>query len=339
MTQVAPEVTVLMPVWNAAPWLSRALRSLCRQTLRELEVLVVDDGSTDDSPTILRRFRDRDPRFRVLTLPRRIGLVAALNAGLAEAGGRFLARCDADDICHEERLERQVAFLAAHREVTVAGCRVAIFPRRTLEEGYHRYEDWVNGIVTPEDHHRERFVEATIPHPTAMMRTTEIRALRGYRDAGWPEDLDLWLRVHASGGRLEKIPEVLYFWRDHPGRASRQDPRYKRSAFLRAKAHHLARDALLVGRAVIIWGAGPIGRQLGRMLRAEGVRIVAHVDIDPRKIGRSLRGAPIIASDDLAAFEGVPVLAAVGSRGARSLIRRALRRMGRVEGQDFLAVV
>jgi len=338
MSLAAPEVTVLMPVRNAAAWLSRALRSLRRQTLGAFELVAVDDASTDESPAILRRFQARDPRLRVVTLPRRMGLVAALNAGLSEARGRLLARCDADDLCHDERLRRQAAFLSTHREVTVVGCRVASFPRRTLGEGYRRYEDWVNGIVTPDDHRRERFVESTLPHPTAMMRTRDLRALGGYRDKGWPEDLDLWLRVHAAGGRLQTIPEVLYFWRDHAGRASRRDPRYGRAAFLRAKAHHLARDPMLAGGAVVIWGAGSIGRQLGRMLRVEGVQVAAHVDVDPRKIGRNLRGAPIIAPDALIGFGGRVVLAAVGARGARERIRRALVRTGRVEGQDFLAV-
>ena len=331
-------VSILLPVHNAAPWLGRALRSLTRQTFTAFEVVAVDDASDDDTPDILERHARRDARIRVLRNAARQGLVAALNTGLATCRGRYLARVDADDLCHPHRLARQVAVLDSDPEVSVVGCWVESFPRRTLGEGYRRYDAWVNAILTPRDHHRERYVESTLPHPTAMMRTSELRALGGYADRDWPEDLDLWLRYHAAGKIFQKVPEVLYYWRDHPGRASRRDPRYARAAFLRCKAHHLARDPVLAGGGAVIWGAGPIGRQLGRLLREEGIRIAAHVDIDPAKVGHARRGAPVIAPGDLDRYEGVPVLAAVGSRGARDVIRKALLGMGREEGREFVVV-
>ena len=333
-----PRVTVLLPVRNAASFLDRALRSVWRQTFRSLEVVVVDDGSTDRSPDILACHAARDDRLRQVPAGPEPGLVAALNQGLAAARGTYLARFDADDLCHARRLETQMALLEANPHVVVAGCQVASFPRRTLGLGYRLYDAWVNGILTPEAHGRERYVESTLPHPSAMMRTEELRALGGYRAGAWPEDLDLWLRIHAAGGALQKVPEVLYYWRDHPGRASRIDARYSRAAFLRLKAYHLARDPWLAGREVIIWGAGPIGRQLGRGLREEGVPVVAHVDVDPAKIGRSRGGVSVIAPGELSRFTDVVVLAAVGARGARQIIRGELTGLGYVEGRDFLAV-
>lgn len=338
MSRPLPAVSVLMPVHDAAPWLGRAVRSVLRQSLGELELVAVDDGSTDASAQILARWAARDERVRVIRLPRREGLVTALNIGLDAVRAPLTARCDADDLNHRDRLARQATMLAAEPGVMVAGCRVASFPRRTLGEGFSRYDAWVNGILTPAAHRRERYVESTLPHPSAMMRTIELRALGGYRDRGWPEDVDLWLRVHAAGGGFRKAPEVLYFWRDHPGRASRVDPRYARAAFLRAKAHFLARDPFLATKRVVIWGAGAIGRQLGRLLREEGVAVAAHVDIDPRKIGGSRRGAPVIAPDGLHAHAGTPLIAAVGARGARAIIRADLGRRGYIEGRDFLVV-
>jgi glycosyltransferase involved in cell wall biosynthesis len=333
-----PRVTVLLPVRNAAPFLDRALGSVWRQTFRSLEVVVVDDGSTDRTPDILARHAARDNRLRRVPAGPESGLVAALNQGLAEARGTYLARFDADDLCHARRLEAQVGLLRANPHVVVAGCQVASFPRRTLGLGYRLYDAWANGILTPEAHWRERYVESTLPHPSAMMRTEELLALGGYRQGAWPEDLDLWLRVHASGGALQKVPEVLYYWRDHPGRASRIDARYSRAAFVRLKAHHLAHDPWRAGRDVVIWGTGPIGRQFGRGLREEGVPVVAYVDVDPAKIGRSRGGVSVIAPRDLPRFSSVAVLAAVGARGARQLIRGQLTGLGYVEGRDFLAV-
>jgi len=331
-------ISILLPVHNAAPWLGRALRSLARQTFTAFEVVAVDDASDDDTPGVLERHARRDARIRVLRNAERRGLVETLNAGLAACRGRYLARFDADDMCHPHRLARQIAVLESNPEVSVVGCRVESFPRRTLGEGYRRYDAWVNAVLTHRDHFRERYVESTVPHPTAMMRTSELRALKGYTDRGWPEDLDLWLRYHAAGAIFRKVPEVLYYWRDHPRRASRRDPRYARAAFLRCKAHHLARDPGLAAGEIVIWGAGPIGRQLGRLLREEGIHIAAHVDIDPAKVGRVRRGAPVIAPEELSRYEGVQVLAAVGSRGARDVIRKALEGMDREEGRDFVVV-
>src|SRR5881397_1627452 len=120
-------VSVLLPVRNAGPYLAASLASLWRQTLADFEVVAVDDGSTDGSGDELERDARREPRLRVLHQPAS-GLPAALNAGLAVARGRWIARHDADDLSHRRRLELQCAFLAAHRRMGVVGCRVRIVP-------------------------------------------------------------------------------------------------------------------------------------------------------------------------------------------------------------------
>ncbi|HBI28684.1 MAG TPA: glycosyl transferase family 2, partial [Deltaproteobacteria bacterium] len=102
----APLVSVLMPVRNDARILPECLTDLAAQTLRDWELVVVDDGSTDDSPALLKSWADRDARLRIFTTPPQ-GIVPALNTGLAECRGRFIARMDADDRMRPERLERQ----------------------------------------------------------------------------------------------------------------------------------------------------------------------------------------------------------------------------------------
>ena len=109
----APLVSVLMPVRNDARTLPECLTDLAAQTLRDWELVVVDDGSTDDSPALLKSWADRDARLRIFTTPPQ-GIVPALNTGLAECRGRFIARMDADDRMRPERLERQAAFCEQH---------------------------------------------------------------------------------------------------------------------------------------------------------------------------------------------------------------------------------
>ncbi len=334
-----PIISVLLPIYNAADTLDQAIRSLVRQTFDDFEVIAVDDGSDDESPSILRRWAKRNRRIKPV-FHERVGLIGVLNAGLERAGGELVARMDADDVSHPKRFERQVALMRAHPELSVAGCLVRSFPKHSVREGFRIYEAWLNSLIAHEDMVREIYIESPLAHPSTMMRRTELIELGGYEDHGWPEDYDLWLRYHLAGGRFAKVPEALYFWREHEDRLSRTDPRYAVERFLRAKAHYLAQGPLKGTESVIVWGAGQTGRRLSKHLLREGVRIAAFVDVDSKKIGRMLRGIPVIAPDDLVSTRGSAgfLLSAVSSRGARALIREWARGQGWEEGRDFLCV-
>jgi len=109
-----PTVSVLMSVYNEGLWLDQSLDSILRQTYTDLELIVTDDGSSDDTPLILHRYADRDPRIRMTRHPTPKGLAASLNEQIGLARGRYIARMDGDDIAHFDRLDKQVAFLDGH---------------------------------------------------------------------------------------------------------------------------------------------------------------------------------------------------------------------------------
>jgi cellulose synthase/poly-beta-1,6-N-acetylglucosamine synthase-like glycosyltransferase len=175
-----------------------------------------------------------------------------------------------------------------------------------------------------------------------LIRHAWLEQVGAYQEQGWPEDYDLWLRLHAAGAKFAKVPEVLLYWRERPDRLTRTDGRYAVENFLRAKAHYLCQGPLEERDAVLIWGAGQMGRRISKHLARGGAQLAAFIDIDPGKIGRKKRGLPIIAAEDAIAwwerYRHPIVLAAVGSRGARSQIREYLGGLGLVEGRDFLAV-
>jgi hypothetical protein len=185
------------------------------------------------------------------------------------------------------------------------------------------------------------FVESPLANPSVMIRKTWLEKMGGYQEHGWPEDYDLWLRMYVAGAKFAKIPKVLLDWRDHPNRITRTDSRYSVSNFLRAKAYYLSQGPLVDRDAVIIWGAGMMGRRLGKHLQDQQVPLSAYVDIDPKKIGRARRGQTIYSPDDLPKvwqqFENPAILAAVGARYARGLIRKRLTNYGFVEGKDWWA--
>lgn len=326
----ASKISVLLPARNCGALLKDAASSILRQTFSDFELIVIDDGSSDGSIAAV----PKDPRIRIIASRGR-GISAALNSGAQAARAPVLARMDGDDIALPERLARQYHLLQNNPALGIVGAQVDIFTGSGSPAlGYRLYQDWVNKLITPAEIRREIFVESPIPHPSAMMHRHIFDSLGGYRDAPWPEDYDLWLRAFAAGVQFAKPEGILLRWRDHRERTSRRDPRYGQQAFMRAKAHYLART-ILKNQAAVIWGAAVTGAQLFDALAAEGVGVRAFLDIDPKKIGGRKRGRPVLPWRQATRFGNEIILGAVGARGARGQIRAALPEVNKCEGEDF----
>lgn len=332
-----PAVSILLPVRNEERHLPAALESLFRQTLRSWELVAVDDGSTDATPAILERAARRDPRVRVLR-PDQRGLVPALNAGLQACRAPLTARMDGDDISHPRRLELQAAFLADNPAVGLVACDFRHFPRSGMRAGMAAYEAWQNCLSSHEAILRDLFVESPFVHPGVMFRTAVVHGVGGYRDMGWAEDYDLWLRLAAAGTRFARLSRPLLFWRDRPERATRTMAEYAAEAFRACKAHHLREGFLRGIDEVMLAGAGLEGRAWRRTLLEVGIRVGCWVDVDPKKIGRTLHGAPVVSASAVQAGNGTRLLVTVGTRGARHQLRRWADGAGFVEGKDYLCV-
>jgi glycosyltransferase involved in cell wall biosynthesis len=334
VTAETPRVSVLLPVKDAAATLPECLASLRAQTLSDYEVVAVDDGSTDGSAALLERAAAQDSRVRVLRAEAP-GLVAALNTGLRAARALLLARMDADDVAHEERLRLQVEALQGDGAPDILGSRVTVLGG-TANAGMRAYVDWSNALLADEAIRRDLFVESPLVHPSVTMRTRLLRALGGYRAYDGPEDYDLWLRAAAWGARFAKLDETLLLWRDSPARLTRSDPRYAPGRFRERKIEALLEGALLA-REVVVWGAGQIGKAWARALLEKGVRVRAFVEVDPRKLGQRIHGAPVVDVASGSALRGPIHLAAVGQPGARARIRAEARKHG-VDDSDLVAV-
>jgi glycosyltransferase involved in cell wall biosynthesis len=325
-----PLVSVLLPVRDEAPYLAEALASLSAQTLEDFEVVVVDDGSRDGSAEIAEKHARDDARLRVLRQPRR-GLVSALERARAEARGLYLARMDGDDLALPHRFEVQIAALEADERLAACGGGIEYFPEETMRDGARRYQRWINGLVTESAAARDVFVECPIPHPTLLARHEVVE----YRQCDWPEDYDFVLRLWRRGERFRNVDDVVLRWRDHPGRLSRTEARYSREAFVRCKVAHL-RDTLLSGfEHVLVWGAGPVGKAFAREL---GPQVVAFADVDPRKVGKRIYGAPVVSIEDAPRFSDAFAIGAVAGAEPRAEIRATVATQGRRDGVDFVAV-
>ena len=206
----SPRVSVVMAVHNGDAFLAEAVESVLTQTLRDIELVVVDDGSTDMSAEILAAVSDR--RLRIIQNERNVGLAASLNHGITASRGPYVARLDADDVCDPDRLRRQTVYLDANPCIAILGTAVRVVGSGTP-----------NGTVWPAPGGplAVRFVcmlRTPFMHPTVMIRRAAFaEGLLAYDEQLAPaEDYDLWARALCSVDGAN-LPEPLVTYRIHGG--------------------------------------------------------------------------------------------------------------------------
>ncbi|MCH7726451.1 MAG: glycosyltransferase [Planctomycetes bacterium] len=313
---ITPDVSVVLPVFNGARTVGRAIQSILEQTLQDIELIVVDDGSTDDTVAVVRA--SADPRLRLLECPHR-GIATATNAATQVARSPFIARMDADDFSYPQRLEKQLEFLQAET-LDVVGCKVCILdPDNNVVDTMKRYERWINEeTVTTEQVSALRFVELPLVNPTILARRHYFEL--GFRDGGFPEDYDLMLRAANQGMRFGKVDEVLFDWTDSPTRVTRTDSRYSSAAFNHCRQTHLLEGPLKGVKRIDLWGVGQTGKLWLRWLLEQGINVRMAFDVNKRKVGTTIHDVRIVHPDQMRSADGTLLIVGVGAEGARELI-------------------
>jgi len=223
-----PEISVILPVYNAATYLREALDSVLQQTYADFELLVYDDGSVDDSRQILDSYTD--PRIIRHYSDENQGLIKVLNTSLSHARGKYLARMDADDICLPDRFEKQIAFLNQHSEYGICGTQLKLI---------HNGQE----IKRPCDDNALRwwfFKGSPLAHPSVMIRASVIHQnqLRFDETAYVAEDFDLWWRL-AFYCKMYNLDEALLLYRIHPDQES------SAKASIQAQSHAISLKKLM----------------------------------------------------------------------------------------------
>lgn len=297
---------------------------------------MVDNNSSDISRDIAAEWEDKDQRFKLVQEDRQ-GVMFASNRGCKLAMGRYIARMDADDVSLPCRLGSQCEYLDRNPDYgAVAGLVTHVGdPEKT--EGFRRFVEWSNSVVSYEEIYNRRFIEAPIVNPTAMWRR-EIMEQHGLYLAGdFPEDYEMWLRWLDEGVKIAKVPEVVLDWHDSAGRLTRTHPIYSDRAFYEIKSQYLAKwltEKNPFHPEVWVWGASRISRRRARILEQHGIRIGTYIDT---KRSRQLDKELIYYEDLPVAGKGF-ILTYIRQMDNRDKIQDFLLERGYEEGKDYLLV-
>lgn len=231
-----PLVSIILPAYNCEKYIAEAVTSILTQVYDNFELIVVNDGSTDNTAAVLSSITDQ--RMRVLENPGNQGLIYSLNRAIDEAKGEFIARMDADDIATNDRIEKQVHWLLHHPQTAAVGCFI-----RLIDETGAALPDWPldRETATASAIRNAMPRENCLAHPTVMLRAAILKNYRYRGEQKNIEDYDLWLRMLADGLVIDKIPQPLLYYREHQASVTSTFLR-KRNPFL--KNYHCKRKFL-----------------------------------------------------------------------------------------------
>ncbi len=335
-----------MPVRNDAFVLDKCLEDFSKQSFQNFEILIVDDGSTDETPYLLKKAKSKDTRIRVIRTFAN-GIVPALNIGLTECRGEYIARMDADDRMGIYRIEKQLDFLQKNPEIDLIGCCVEGFTNSgKFPESGVKYQSWSNSLKSHSEIERDLFAESPIVHPSFFASKDFFLKIGGYSENPWAEDYDFILRAFGKGAKFGKHPEVLLRKYHGPGRLSRCEHAYKRPAMFEAKAHFLIEYGRLIDRSgILIVGSGPTGRQIADSFAKHKVRLLGFVDNRQGPPNRQIKNIPAWGFPDLPPdeflnkFRDALILLAIGDAAGQRAFYELLKRNNFLENQDFVRVI
>lgn len=325
-----PKITVLLPVYNGQKTIAKAVESILNQTFSQFELLIIDDGSTDNTVHVIESFSD--DRLNVHKIRENGGIARALNFGLKLAKSPFIARMDADDISLPARLEKQYQYIVENPSCGVISSLVEYKGNRTKQQGYAHYVKQINKIVTPEDLRNKRFQESPIAHPSVMFRKELVEQFGGYSEASIPEDYELWLRWMHQGVQFNKLEDNLLIWNDLPSRISRSSLVYSDEKFYKLKAFYLAKQLQKTNDSLPklwVWGTGRTVNKHSNYLSEAGFEIEKYISLKDSSSKKHIHFSEIQKPGSFV------IVSYVRDRIGKKDIEEFLNIKGFEEGQDF----
>ena len=336
MIKEIPEVSVILPFFNADSTLNRAIESIASQSLKSFECILINNNSIDKSVRIAQNWTEKDKRF-ILIHEKNQGVVFASNAGSDQANGKYIARMDSDDCAYSNRLRLQAEFLDANPDYGAVAGIVKHISHSENTKGFTRYVEWVNSVQSYREILNSRFIESPIVNPSTMWRKEVAEKWGMYKQGDFPEDYEMWLRWLNKGVKIKKLGETVLKWFDSDTRLTRTQSIYSDSAFYRIKTKYLAlwleKNNPFHPR-IAIWGASRISRRRARLLIPYGIEIECYIDI---KRNRQL-DREVVFYKKIPPPDKIFILTYIKQMNARDEIQNFLHSRGYQEGLNYLLV-
>lgn len=333
------KVSIILPFKNARSTLEECVQSIINQSLKDWELIAINDRSSDGSLELVKQFAKTDNRIQIYNNKGK-GIVDALNYGLTLSTADFIARMDADDRMKTERLRLQIEYLQEMQDVGLVSSKVVHIPEEGYDaRGFSSYIDWMNEIKSSNEISINRFIESPLAHPSVMFRKELISKYGNYHNGDFPEDYELWLRLLDNGVKIEKVDACLLEWRDTPRRLSRNDSRYKLESFQMLKAKFVSRwisKEVPKNLSIHGWGAGDVAKQQLKHLEEYGVSLECIYDIDFKKTHDPKLQGYVLHVEEIPEPGEIFLIVLIGAHGVRKKIVSFLSKRGYCAGKNYL---
>lgn len=327
------EVSILMPVYNTRSFLEKCLYSIVNQSLTNWELIAIDDHSTDGSDLILKQFAQQDSRIKTFPNPGK-GIIHALRSALEKSSGKYITRMDSDDIMATNKLELLHLELQQKGRGYLSCGHVAYFSENTLGEGYKKYAQWLNSLITNQNHYQEIYRECVIPSPCWMIHREDLDQCGAFKPNTYPEDYDLCFRFYQHKIKIASTNGLLHYWRDHGERASRNKPEYTDNAFIPLKVDYFSKLDYSPDRPLVLWGAGKKGKRIASLLMEKHIPI-EWVCNTPGKWGKIIHNTTLKPTEYLANLNDPFIIIAVAGPEDQKAIKKKLAEYKRVVTKDY----
>ena len=314
-----PLISILTPFKNSAIYLTECLESISNQTYKNWELVIVDDTSTDASYDIVAAYANNDQRIKLFKNDGH-GIIDALKLGFANSKGDYITRMDSDDIMAPNKLAVLLRALEVNGRQHIAVGLVNYFREDGINDGYKRYEQWLNKLTLKGNNYSEIYKECVIPSPCWMIHKDDLIACNAFNPNRYPEDYDLAFRFYKFNIKCIPCDSVLHHWRDYETRSSRTDEHYAQNYFLDIKLHYFLELEYDKNRILTVWGAGFKGKYIAKMLKKRKVQFI-WICNNPKKIGKHIYGIELHNFKHLSELENPQCIVTVANETSQERIR------------------
>lgn len=329
-----PKVSIIMAAKDTAPYLEDCMDSIIKQTYPNWELIAINDHSSDETPTILQSYADRDKRVRVFHSERH-KLIPTLKEGYQHVTGELINRMDSDDKMPKDKLEVLVEkWLHYGKGTIIAGGTEHFVDEGEVGGGFRRYEEWLNEVARKSTHWQEIYRECVIPSHCWIIHKDDFDRVDAFNPEVYPEDYDLCFRFYEAGLNVVGIDKILHYWRDRSNRISRTWEEYEDNRYFDLKLRYFYQLDRDKNRPLVLWGAGRNGKDLAKLLLKEEACFHWVCD-NERKVGKDVYGIQMQHFEEIPSLNDPQILIVVASPTDKRSIQQCLDNWDKTAVSDY----